>query len=188
MVPRAFLRLNSASTEDMLTDAAVHVLAFNGALGLTTRAVADWLRVTPARVSQMVRREQLTFVVAARFANRLLDHIERSMWSEGSAALLAVADENVAGIRVWLALCELGRERADLAEVLARARGRERAVLAGLDLGLDDDELELVMANVEGLRARLCDPSDALAPEDARSMLARLLELLGAKGTRGRPR
>jgi hypothetical protein len=31
MMHRAFLRLDSASTEDMLTDVAVHVLAENGA-------------------------------------------------------------------------------------------------------------------------------------------------------------
>lgn len=57
MLPSELLRLDSASTEDMLTDAAVHVLAEKGAAGLTTKAIADWLRVTPARVSQLVRRE-----------------------------------------------------------------------------------------------------------------------------------
>ena len=33
MLPHPFLRLDSASTEDMLTDAAVHVLAAKGATG-----------------------------------------------------------------------------------------------------------------------------------------------------------
>jgi hypothetical protein len=100
MMHRAFLRLDSASTEDMLTDAAVHVLAENGAAGLTSRSVADWLGVTPARVSQMVRREHLVAVAATRFANRWLDWIEYRRWIEGAASLLPSEIEEMAGVRV----------------------------------------------------------------------------------------
>jgi hypothetical protein len=111
MIPRALLRRDSASHEDMLTDAAVHVVADHGLAGLTTKAIAAWLRVTPARVSQMATREHLRLVVTARFANRLLDWIEQRYWSEGCTAPLAVEQENVTGPRVWLALCEWGRDR-----------------------------------------------------------------------------
>jgi len=183
MMHSAFLRLDSASTEDMLTDAAVHVLTENGAAGLTSRSVADWLGVTPARVSQMVTREQLVAVVAARFANRWLDWIEYRRWVEGAASLLPSDVEEMAGVRVWLALCELARERPDLTEVFARVRQRERAVLVDLGLGLDDRELDVVLATAEGLRVKICEPSSPLALEDARSALARLLELLGATST-----
>lgn len=184
MIPRALLRLDSASQEDMLTDAAVHVLADHGLVGLTTKAIADWLRVTPARVSQMATREQLRLMVTARFANRMLDWIEQRYWSEGCTALLAVEEQNITGPRVWLALREWGRDRPELTELFELARDRERAVLSGLDLGLDDQELDLVLTTVEGLRARLCDPSRPLTPERARSTLESLLQLLGAKTAR----
>jgi hypothetical protein len=183
MIPRALLRRDSASHEDMLTDAAVHVLADHGVVGLTTKAVAAWLRVTPARVSQMATREHLRLVVTW-FANRLLDWIEQRYWSEGCSALLALEEENVVGPRVWLALCEWRRGRPELAEIFESARERERAVLRDLDLGLDDHELDLVLTTAEGLRARLCDPSRPLTPEQARSTLARLLQVLGTKTAR----
>jgi hypothetical protein len=168
----------------MLTDAAVHVLAAQGAVGLTTKAIADWLRVTPARVSQMATLEHLRLVVTARFANRLLDWIEQASWLEGCTSLLAVEEENVAGVRIWLALCELGRKRPELTEIFERARDRERAVLINLGLGLGDQEVVLMLATIEGLRVRLCDPSRPLTPEQARSTLDRLLQLLGAKNAR----
>jgi hypothetical protein len=61
----------------------VHVLSEKGAVGLTIKAIADWLRVTPGRVSQMTTRHHLVLVVAARFAKdgaraalaRLLEHL-----------------------------------------------------------------------------------------------------------------
>src|SRR5690349_356332 len=76
MISHEFLRMDSANHEDMLTDAAVHVLAEAGANGLSHRAIADWLRVSPARVSQMISRERLRVVVTARFALRWSSWIE----------------------------------------------------------------------------------------------------------------
>jgi hypothetical protein len=181
MVHRAFLRLDSLSVEDMVTDAAVHVLAEQGAAGLSVKAVAAWLKVSRQRGSQMVTRERLSAVVAAHFANRWLEWIEFRRWSEGASSLLPSEVEEIAGVRVWLALCEVARERPDLTEFFERARRRERAVLVDLDLGLDDHGLDLILSTVEGLRVRLCEPSGPLALEDARSSLTRLLDLLGAK-------
>jgi len=182
MMDHAFFRLNSCSTDDMLTDAAVHVLAHKGAVGLSLKAVADWLRVTPSRVSQLTNRDQLMIVVTARFANRWLDWIEPRRWREGALALLPARAEEVAGVRVWLGLCELARERPDLAEFIERVRRRERALLDDLDL--DDRQVDLVLATVEGLRVRVCETGGALSVEDARSTLGRLIEVLGAEASR----
>jgi hypothetical protein len=100
MLPRAFLRLDSANVEDMLTDAALHVLAAHGATGLSIKAVAEWLRVSPPRVSQMVTRDRLTLVVAARFAQRWIDWIGYRRSFEGVVALLPVENDEIAGVRV----------------------------------------------------------------------------------------
>jgi hypothetical protein len=180
MMPRCFLRLDSASPDDMLTDAAVHVLSDKGAVGLTIKAVADWLRVTPGRVSQLTKRDHMVFVVAARFANRWLDWIEQRCWSEGAAAFLPTRAEEVAGVRVWLALCELARERPELNEVFERARRRERDALFHAELGLEDPDLDLVLATIEGLRVSLCEPAASVSVGDARATLVRLLGHLGA--------
>ena len=180
MLPRQFLRLDSASTEDMLTDAAAHVLAAGGATALSLRAVAAWLKVTPARVSQLVTRDQLPVVVAARFAQRWVDWIEYRRWSESALALLPAEPEDVAGVRVWLALSELARHRTDLSEILDAARDRERDVLTELsDLHLDQHAADLVLATADGLRAALCGLGAALSVTEARSTFADLLELLG---------
>lgn len=111
MISHAFLRLDSASREDMLTDAAVHVLAAGGAVGLTLRAVADWLNVTPARVSQMVSRHQLPYLVTVRFVQRWSSWVEYQRWRHGVHALLPAEPDEIAGVRVWLALTELARSR-----------------------------------------------------------------------------
>ncbi len=182
MLPRQFLRLDSASTEDMLTDAATHVLAAGGATALSLRAVAAWLKVTPARVSQLVTRDQLPVVVAARFAQRWVDWIEFRRWSEGALALLPAEPEDVAGVRVWLALSEMARHRADVSEILDAARDRERDVLTDLS------DPDLVLATADGLRAALCGRAAALSLTEAHSTLADLLELLGAVTSRAGPR
>jgi len=182
MLPRQFLRLDSASTEDMLTDAAAHVLAAGGATALSLRAVAAWLKVTPARVSQLVTRDQLPVVVAARFAQRWVDWIEYRRWSEGALALLPAEPEDVAGVRVWLALSELARHRADVSEILDAARDRERDVLTDLS------DPDLVLATADGLRAALCGRATALSLTEAHSTLADLLELLGRVTSRAGPR
>jgi hypothetical protein len=132
----------------------------------------------------MVSRERLPGVVAARFANRWLDWIEYRRWDVGAACLLPNEDDQVAGVRVWLALSELARQHPDLTEIFTRARERERAVLRDLDLGVADRELDLVLATVEGLRVRLCEPEGALTVHEARSLLIRLLELLGPESAR----
>lgn len=188
MIAPAFLRLDSASTEDMLTDAAVHVLAEKGGTGLTMRAIGEWLRVTPPRVSQMVTRNDLDLVVTARFAQRWAEWIEYRRWMEGPLALLPLEPEEIAGVRVWLALREIARSRPELAEILHGARRRERAVVTGLHgVDLCPAELDLLEATVEGLRTRLCDPVDPLALIEARSRLTRLLTLLGDGLTDARP-
>jgi hypothetical protein len=88
--------------------------------------------------------------------------------------------EEIAGVRVWLALWELARSRPELAEIVDGARRRERAVVSGLHgVDLGPEELDLLQATVEGLRVRVCDPHAPLSLTEARSTLTRLLTLLG---------
>ena len=175
MLPHAFLRLDSASTEDMLTDAAVHVLAAKGATGLTIRAVAEWLRVTPPRVSQLATRDHLIEVVTARFGIRWMNWIEHRRWREGALALLPAEPDEVAGVRVWLALAELARFNPRPAELLAYTRGREQVLVADLlEVEPDSADVTLVLATAQGLRAGLCE-SGGITLTAARSALEGLL-------------
>ncbi len=187
MISAAFLRLDSAHPDDMLTDAAVQVLAVHGARGLSHRAIADCLRVTPARISQLVSRDRLAFVVTARFIQRWAAWIEYRRWLDGVLALLPVEPEEVPGVRAWLALHELGRCRPDIAELLDVARERERAALADIDgVALDPQDTDLVLATAEGLRAGLCRSQEAVTIEEARSTLGYLLSRLDVRSARPR--
>ncbi len=187
MISHAFLRLDSANREDMLTDAAVNVLAGEGAVGLTLRAVADWLKVTPARVSQMVSRRQLPYVVTARFAQRWSSWVEYQRWRHGVHALLPAEADEIAGVRVWLALTELARSRPDLAEVLDLSRDRERAALADIDgVALEPHEVDLVLATADGLRVGLCRVEGLSIPA-ARKTLTDLMAHLEVSDVRPRP-
>jgi hypothetical protein len=186
MISHAFLRLDSASREDLLTDAAVNVLAAEGAVGLTLRAVADWLQVTPARVSQMVSRDELPYLVAARFAQRWSGWIEYQRWRHGVHALLPAEPDEIAGVRVWLALTELARSRSDVADVLELSRDRERAALADIDgVTLEPDQMDLVLATADGLHLGLCRV-DGLTIPDARKVLSDLLAHLEVSDVRPR--
>ena len=182
MIAREFLRLHSANTEDMLTDAAVHVLAAGGAEALSLKAVARWLRVTPARVSQMVTRDRLPFVVTARFALRWTDWIEERWQAEGVMALLPTGPAEVAGVRVWLALSEIARAREDCAELLSAANTRERARLDALPLS--ERHVDLVLAATEGLRTALCRGDAPMTPAQARDVLALAVDLLPTPSNR----
>jgi hypothetical protein len=87
-----------------------------------------------------------------------------------------------------LALTELARSDARVAEIFDGVRSRERAVVAertGPDI--DPGSLDLVMATVEGLRVGLCDAGGILPLAEARSTLTRLLELLGHGAAATRP-
>ena len=134
MIDPAFLRLSSASYEDMLTDAAVHVVAERGAAGLSTSASLSWLRVTPQRVSQMVRRDDFPGVVAARFCTRWTDWLDDRRTLLGAACLVPDQGSQVAGVQLWLALGEIARGRPDVCEYVACAREHERQLLVGLGL------------------------------------------------------
>ena len=186
MISHAFLRLDSASREDMLTDAAVHVLAAGGAVGLTLRAVADWLNVTPARVSQMVSRHQLPYLVTVRFVQRWSSWVEYQRWRHGVHALLPAEPDEIAGVRVWLALTELARSRGDLAELLELARDRERAALTDIDgVALEPHQMDLVLATADGLRMGLCRVEGLTIPV-ARKTLTDLLAHLEVRDLRPR--
>ena len=105
-----------------------------------------------------------------------MDWIEHRRWREGALALLPAEPDEVAGVRVWLALAELARFNP-------RPRGatrltpedREQVLVADLlEAEPDSADVTLVLATAQGLRAGLCE-SGGLTLTAARSALEGLL-------------
>lgn len=183
MISPEFLRLGSGHPDDMLTDAAVCVLAERGAAGLTHRALADWLHVSSARVSQLVSRDRLPFVVTARYVERWCGWVEFRRLFDGVFAMLPSHPAELPGLRVWLALGEIARGREDVAELMDVARRREReALLHIVGAPLRASEVDLVVATTDGLRSALGRTTHPATITEARSTLDALLTLLEVDG------
>lgn len=158
------LRPGSCNYDDILTDAAVHILREHGLRGLSIRAVADWMRITPAAVSHHVNRDQLMVLVSGRFGARWLGWILQRTFTDGVLALLPPDEDEIYGVRVWLALAELGRNHLEVGEQLRDVRREERDILHRVTQGrLDSAAADTTLALVDGLRALLCPPAACLA-------------------------
>lgn len=61
-----FLRMDDPHPSEILTDAAVHVLAERGLASFSVGALARWMKVTPAAVLKATSRAQVIEIVCAR--------------------------------------------------------------------------------------------------------------------------
>jgi hypothetical protein len=98
----------------------------------------------------------------------------------GRPGLLPDDDDAVLHTRAWLAWVELGRSDPVVEIPVDRARREERGLLAEtLDLRLGPDDLDIVLAVIEGLRAAISAPIRPLSPRRGRELLERHLKRLG---------
>lgn len=162
----------SANYVDMLTDAAIHIVRDHGMGGLTVRAVADWLGVRPPAVSQRTTRQQMLADVVALFCVRWSAWVRDRSRTEGVFALLPATDEDVAAVRVLLAVVEHARHDESAAAKVAEIAAGERAVLERCAEVTEPSDLEWVEALVNGLRAAVCAPQSPMSAERAREVLA----------------
>jgi AcrR family transcriptional regulator len=166
------LRPFSASWVDIYTDGAIHVINEQGLGGLTVRALADWMGVTPASVSQRTSRDQLVADVVDQFCHRWLQWIDDREFEHGVISLLPTNDEELPGVRVWLALLELGRADERTGRRVAAARAEERTLLLRLAGGeLSADEVDRLVAVVDGLRLAVCAPVEPMPVTRAMELL-----------------
>jgi hypothetical protein len=180
-----FLRLDDPGIPAVLTDATVNVLGARGIDRFSVRALARWMKTTPAAVLNNYSRARVLEIVIITFERRWLEWSgSEPMYGPNPAQVplrLPATPDECLGVRVHSALQQLA-EAERLRDHPASTAHLER---------LRDEELELlrfrlegqradccqerfaerdvlgIMAMVTGLRLALADPSPALTWEDA---------------------
>lgn len=193
-----FRRPDSASEADLLTDAALAVLAHGGLAALSVSAMARWIGVTPPALTLRWREEgvgaraRILRLVVLTFGRRW------HLWSRGplmreepSLSLPATAQE-VAGVRGWLALREMARSEfdagnPDLAAAVARVCARDRDEVRAMVRSSDDRPIDAevaaaICAFADGLRTELVAPEPSLDVATAQRMLREYVALARRAG------
>jgi hypothetical protein len=127
-----FLRPDSARYDDILADGVVHLLRTSGVDGLSVRALARWMKVTPSAVTQRAGRADSIVLIARALGQRWLQWSARQLVLGAPGPPSSEAEAH--GVRVWHLVAELARTEAAAgrraaAEVIDDVWARERAVL-----------------------------------------------------------
>mgnify|MGYP001472049491 CR=1 FL=1 len=122
-------------------------------------------------------------IVAYRTGAARLAQIRWRIHEEGPAAWLPRDDEDLLLARAWLGWCEMWRAHDWLAHAVEEARADEMAELARhYDYRLVRDDLDTIMALIEGLLVAICHPRRPLGRDRARGLLERAIERFLADG------
>lgn len=177
--------LDTETRTTTVVTAINHLLARDGAGGVTMRAIGELSRVSPATLSSHYgNREHMLRVAAWVTGQARLTAIRDRMRRDGVLAFLPADADDVVTARVWLGWCELGRSHDWLGPSIAEIRDEERALLARtVDYRLERERLTEALAVVDGLQVALCAPDRPLARETAYRILARHVERVGVVGT-----
>lgn len=167
------------------------VIADQGVTALSLRTVGAVSRVSASGlVAQFGNRERMLEVSAMILGQSRIEAIRRRR-HEGAGAFLPASEEDVVDLRVWLGLCELGRAHEVVGYRIDDARQEERGLLrwtielarADAPNGAADAGLDLLMAVLDGLNARLCDPAAPMPVARARELLTACEERLLGPGS-----
>jgi AcrR family transcriptional regulator len=181
-----FLRPDAADEAEMLTDAAHAVVLEHGLGGLSIRAIARQIGVTGPALTQRwggagSARDRILRVVVRTFGERWTQWSRWPLIDVQPALSLPMTDDEVAGVRTWLALDALARGEAaagnsDLAVIVAEIQAAERREVEYMVRGGDGERLGAEAAAgicvvAAGLRAELVVSAPALDVESARRLL-----------------
>lgn len=156
-----------------LVAAVNHLLAEGGPRALSLRAVAGASRVSGSSIlHHFGSMEHLLRVSAYRTGAARLQRMEERWPFAGVAAHLPTTADDVVDARVWLAWCELWRSHDGLETTVREARRAERALLASRsDFRLAREQLDTVVALLDGLTVAVCRPVEPMAPSRAVALL-----------------
>ena len=173
--------IDTGSRAGTLAAAVNELLVTEGIPGLTLRKIAAVSRVsTGSIIHHLGDKNRLLSLSAGLTARALQQDIERRRWFEGVLAFLPTDDDGVLITRAWLAWLELGRSDDIVEPPVSRAVESQRGLLAAtLDHRLARDDLDLVVAVIDGLRGAICQPTRPMGPGRACELLTRHLGLLG---------
>ncbi len=166
------LRPDTADRLEIVTDSAVGLLRAHGAAGLTIRRIAADCEMTIGWLTnRFENKDRLLSLVAMTIGERWLQWITGRVGEMRILALLPDSEETVPALNVWLTLLNLGREHEGVGAHTASVRTQERVWVAtllrqGPAHHPSPDEVNRMVAVVDGLRDALCSPVDPLGGED----------------------
>ena len=178
------LLIDTESRTGTLVAAVNHLLAEGGPRAVSLRAVARVSRVSASSIVHHLGSVEHLMRISAHWTGRARREQLTDRWhDEGLPAHLPRLPDDVVDARVWLAWCELWRSEPGLEQTLREARDEERALLARqLDYALSRDELDGLVALIDGLTVAVCRPRDPMGTDHARDLLRRHYPGLGTIG------
>ena len=167
--------IDTKSRTGTLVAAVNHLLAEGGPRAVSLRAVARVSRVSTSSILHHLGSMEHLLRVSAHWTG--IARREQMSWrwpEEGLLAHLPDMADHVVEARVWLAWCEMWRSEPGVETTMREARDHERALLAGhLDYALSRDDLDGLVALLDGLTVAVCRPEAPMPPARARHLLLR---------------
>jgi AcrR family transcriptional regulator len=163
--------MDSPARRDMVTDMAIGLIIEGGLGAVTVRGVAKKIGIAaPTLLGWYDSADRVRFVVGQTYCVRWVQWVQRRTFEDGLLALLPNTEDEVAWTRVWQAVLELARLDDDVAACVDDAVAFERD-LVGQDVVQED--VEEVLALVDGLRQAVTRTVKPMDPSHARSIFSR---------------
>ena len=201
-----FLRMDDPRLPEILTDAAIHVLGSGGIDRFSVRALARWMKVTPAAVLNDFSRARVLELIIIAFEKRWLAWSgSEPQYGPSPAEVplrLPVTPDECLGVRVHAALQQLAeaerlRDNPAPTTHLERLRDEELALLRFrmerpdrcCAWMIDDHAVAATLAAVQGLRLALAEPAPTLAWSQACAALRQQVSrvIVHSTGCEARP-
>jgi len=170
---------------DELTDAAVYLINTEGIGSLTIRKIAAVAHLSPSSViSHLENKQRVTDLVTKRIADRLDQQLGSRVRYDGPLGLVP-DDEAQELVRAWLAMCELARGDAALAESVAYLeQGQRDLVQWACRLAPGDNvTLDAMQALVIGVWTAMCARIEPMTQARAVVVLRHTCAALGIEIT-----
>lgn len=165
--------IETETRTDAVVAAVNHLLAAGGPGSLSIRSMVRESGVSGSSLLHHYgSRQRIVHLSALRTGRARIRDIDRRIHRDGVTASLPADDDGVVHTRAWLAWLELWRSEEILVTGIEGVRADERAILAGaLDYRVGRDELEGILALIDGLLVAICAPVRPLPLRRARAIL-----------------
>lgn len=164
---------------DSVLDALLRAVVVRGDLAPSLRTLAADAGMSPAAlVHHCQSRTHAMQLAAARWTQDRADSFWRCRSSRDLVSLLPRQPQEVSDAAFEFALEAMGRGHEGIARSMSELRRTRRQHLADAFPGLQEAELDLVLAAIEGLRLATTLPHVALDCQAAQEALARLVGLM----------
>ena len=172
-MPRLF---DPIARSQQVAAAVNHIITARGIPGLTMRGIGEVARISPSSLLGHYRSRWYMLKIAAHVTGSA--RLEQIRWriaqGHGLGAWLPDDDEDVLTARAWLGWCELWRTHEWITYTVGEIRAHEVDEIARLyDHRLTREELDLVVAMIDGLLVAICRPERPMSRPAAQRVLAR---------------